>query len=304
MGRTKFNLYGKCGFRHAAPTGKSCSAGDSEQLVGQDNGKKLQGEQDPGCEGPDVHGSPSDSQKAVAIKTRVGKIETEMTAMDGKLDIIIASMKKPALPESCGEDLVEEWTKDISEAWEDVKTRGRARVNRRDMHYGCENYKSVYDPVNKSKLDSMIGKELKEGYFKIVPEKPTCIHSMGAVPKPDGGIRPITDCSMPRDISVNNYCSDINEEFQYKSVDNVLSMLQEGDYIAVVDIKSAYRAVPIFPDHRRYLGLKWEIDGKVVYIEDSRLCFGLCLGPSYFDKISGFLYNILADIYNIQAVNY
>ena len=41
--------------------------------------------------------------------------------------------------------------------------------------------------------------------------------------------------------------------------------------MAVVDIKSAYRAVPIFPDHRRYLGLKWEINGKTVFIEDCGL---------------------------------
>ena len=130
-------------------------------------------------------------------------------------------------------------------------------------------------------------------------KKTTCIHSMGAVPKPDGGVRPITDCSMPRDISVNNFCEKIIEDFQYKSVDNVLAMLQEGDYMAVVDIKSAYRAVPIFPGHRRDLGLKWEINGETVYIEDSRLCFGLCLGPSYFDKIAAFVYNILAGMYNL-----
>ena len=172
------------------------------------------------------------------------------------------------------------------------------------MQYECENCSSVYTIENKSKLDSIIGKELPEGYLKIVNKKPTCVHSIGAVPKPDGGIRPITDCSMPRDISVNNFCADIIQDFQYKNVDHVLAMLQEGDYMAVVDIKSAYRAVPIFPDHRRYLGLKWEINGETVFIEDSRLCFGLCLGPSYFDKISGFVYNILADMYNIQAVNY
>ena len=28
--------------------------------------------------------------------------------------------------------------------------------------------------------------------------------------------------------------------------------------MAVVDIKAAYRAVPIFTDHRRYLGLKFQ----------------------------------------------
>ena len=56
---------------------------------------------------------------------------------------------------------------------------------------------------------------LGKSFLKIVQKKPTCIHSMGAVPKPDGGIRPITDCSMPRDISVNNSCFDSIEDFQY-----------------------------------------------------------------------------------------
>ena len=57
-----------------------------------------------------------------------------------------------------------------------------------DMQYECENYSSVYTIENKSKLDSIIGKELSEGYLKIVNKKPTCVHSMGAVPKPDGGL--------------------------------------------------------------------------------------------------------------------
>ena len=112
-------------------------------------------------------------------------------------------------------------------------------MNLGDMHYECKNYKSVYEPENKAKLDGIIGKELAEGHLKIVSNKPTCVHSMGAVPKPDGGIRPITDCSMPRDISVNNFCENIIEDFQYKSVYNVLAMLQDGDYMVVMDIKSA-----------------------------------------------------------------
>ena len=74
---------------------------------------------------------------------------------------------------------------------------------------------------------------------------------------------------MLKDISLNTFCDNIIEEFhfQYKSVDNVLTMLQEVNYMAVVDSKSACKALPIFPDHRRYLGSEWEINGEYVYIE-------------------------------------
>ena len=44
------------------------------------------------------------------------------------------------------------------------------------------------------------------------------------------------------------------------------------------------------------------MNGETIYIKDSRLCFGLCLRPSYFDKI--LVYNILVDMYDIQTVNY
>ena len=37
------------------------------------------------------------------------------------------------------------------------------KENLGDMHYECENDKSVYDPINKAKLDSIIGKKLAEG---------------------------------------------------------------------------------------------------------------------------------------------
>ena len=72
------------------------------------------------------------------------------------------------------------------------------------MEYECENYKSVYDPLNKTKLDVLIVKELAEGYFNVVNNRPTYVHKMGAVHEPDRGIRPITNCRM--DISVNDFC--------------------------------------------------------------------------------------------------
>ena len=98
---------------------------------------------------------------------------------------------------------------------------------------------------------------------------------------------------MPKNKSVKNFCTGIIEEFKYKSVDNVLSILQPNDFMAVVDIKSAYRAISIHPDNKKNLGLRWDIEGKEVYLEDSRLCFGLSLGPMAFNSISNFIYSVL-----------
>ena len=173
-----------------------------------------------------------------------------------------------------------------------------------NISYDCKNYKSIFEGNNKSKLDGIIDSELSEGYLKIVNNKPDCIHSIGAVPKPDGGVRPIIDCSRPDKKSVNNYCSGIEETFTFKSVENVLALLQPQDFMAVIDIKSAYRAVSIHPDNKKYMGLRREIQNKEVFIEDSRLCFGLSLGPMIFNSISNFVYSILTDIYNLQTVNY
>ena len=63
--------------------------------------------------------------------------------------------------------------------------------------------------------------ELAEGMISKVDFKPTCVHSLGAVPKSGGGMRPITDCSRLIGRSVNNHCDSLFREFKYKSVDDV-----------------------------------------------------------------------------------
>ena len=82
-------------------------------------------------------------------------------------------------------------------------------------------------------MDRKIRKELSEGYMEVVDKNPKCIHSLGAVAKPDGEIRPITDCSMPLYKSVNNHCDNLIEEFKYKSVVNIHAMLNIHDYMAL-----------------------------------------------------------------------
>ena len=170
--------------------------------------------------------------------------------------------------------------------------------------YECSNYNSILDPVSKAKMDFIVNNELREGMISVVESKPKCVHALGAVPKASGGIRPITDCSRPLGKSVNNYCDSLLEEFCFKSVENVVEMLDPGEYMSVIDIKSAYRAVPIKLEHRTLQGFSWVLDGVQQWFEDNRMCFGLRLGPSYFNLISNFVYEALSSKYGIRVVNY
>ena len=170
--------------------------------------------------------------------------------------------------------------------------------------YECENYSSITSAENKGKMDSIVRRELREGCVSKCPSKPTCVHALGAVPKGLDKIRQITDCSRPLYVSVNNHCGSLLKDFTFKSVANVVELLQGGEYLSVVDIKSAYRAVPIREEHRTLQGFSWDLEGEKEYYVDNRLCFGLCLGPSYFNRISSFIFDVVSEIFNLKIVNY
>ena len=183
-------------------------------------------------------------------------------------------------------------------------TEGFPIVDEEVPAYHCSNYSSILDQSSKEKMDKIIKNELAENIISAVDFIPHCVHSLGAVPKPNGGIRPITDCSRPHGISVNNHCDTLFKEFSYKSVDDVVDIMKWGMYMSVVDIKSAYRAVPIRQDHRKYMGFEWELEGVKRAFVDNRLCFGLRLGPQYFQLISNFVHDILLNLYKVETVNY
>lgn len=170
--------------------------------------------------------------------------------------------------------------------------------------YDCNNYRSILDPDAKSKMDRIVSNEIDEGILSISRVKPHCVHSLGAVGKPDGGIRPITDCSRPEGIAVNYNVEGLPLSFTYKSIDDVVDLIERDDYLSVVDIKSVYRSVSICPEHVKYQGIRWELDGKEIFLLDHRLCFGLKCGPFYFNMLSNFIYERLVDLYGIKLVNY
>ena len=123
------------------------------------------------------------------------------------------------------------------------------------------------------------------------------------MPKSNGGIRPITDCSRPIGKSVNYHCETLLNEFCFKNVEDVVSILENDNFMTVIDIKSAYRAVPIRAKHRKFQGFEWVYEGKSRWFVDNRLCFGSRLGPMYFNFLSSFIHDVLTEGGN-HIVNY
>ena len=64
-------------------------------------------------------------------------------------------------------------------------------------------------------------------------------------------------------------------------IEQVLS-LGRGSLMAKMDIESAFRIVPVHPDDRPLLGMKWE---EQLYI-DLTLPFGLRSAPKVFNSIA------------------
>ena len=113
------------------------------------------------------------------------------------------------------------------------------------------------------------------------------INRMGVVPKghTPGKWRLITDLSHPEGGSVNEgipseWCS-----LKYISVEAVAvaaRRLGTGAMLAKLDIKSAYRLVPVHPDDRWLLGVEWYGDHYV----DGVLPFGLRSAPKIFTAVA------------------
>lgn len=127
---------------------------------------------------------------------------------------------------------------------------------------------------------------------------------MGAVDKPNGGIRPIVDCSRPRGQSINDKMFDMCLDFAYKSVDDVVFLLQKNDYMGVIDLKNVYRSVCVNPNHIQYQGLSWCFGNDQRYMLDRRLCFGSKCGPYYFNLFSEFVYRVCTSLFGVRMVNY
>ena len=68
------------------------------------------------------------------------------------------------------------------------------------------------------------------------------------------------------------------EHFKMERLETVCDLVEKGDFFTSIDLKDAYFAIPIHPEHRKFLRFFW---GKQVY-QYRVMCFGLTCAPRVF----------------------
>ena len=108
------------------------------------------------------------------------------------------------------------------------------------------------------------------------------------VPKKDKSFRLIQHLSHPHGSSINDCISENVCKVHYSSFDEavkLVSSLGKGAFLGKMDIKSAFRLLPVNPSDYKLLG--FSLEGKYYY--DKCLPMGCSISCSLFEKFSTFL---------------
>ena len=91
------------------------------------------------------------------------------------------------------------------------------------------------------------------------------------VPKKEGQMRPV--------LPLNKLI--YHKHFKMEGIHTVRDLLQRDDWMTRINIKDAYFAIPIYPQHQRFLRFQWK--GKC--FQFTCLPFGLVSAPRVFTKL-------------------
>ena len=127
------------------------------------------------------------------------------------------------------------------------------------------------------------------GPFQDIPIDNLIVSPIGLVPKSSPGeYRLIFDLSYPQGASINAGILREDSSVSYTKFDEVVHMVRQegkGSFLFKVDIKSAFRLLPIHIQDFALLGMKFQDQ----FFVDKCLPFGLSLSCALFEKFSCFL---------------
>ena len=113
-------------------------------------------------------------------------------------------------------------------------------------------------------IDAELAKECAAGRildpFHSRPLTNLRCSGIGVVPKKNNKWRMIMHLSAPAGSSINDFISKDDFSLHYTSIDDavkILLSLGRGARMAKVDLKSAFRMVPVRREDWQFLGIKW-----------------------------------------------
>ena len=136
------------------------------------------------------------------------------------------------------------------------------------------------------------------GPFATPPMTTFRSSGLGAIPKKNGMILHL---SAPCGSSVNDGIDKDEFPVQYSTVDDAVELISRygtGTILAKIDLKAAFRMVPIDPKDWDLLGMKWQGS----FYLDTCLPFGLRSAPYLFNHFAEALHWILDNNYQVDAV--
>jgi hypothetical protein len=146
------------------------------------------------------------------------------------------------------------------------------------------NYRST-TVHNRKLVENRIQEEIAAGNYVITSVKPLACSALGAIPKGLLDIRLIHDLSRP-DGGVNRLALDTSVSFT--TVDKATELIVTGSHLAKIDLKSAYRSIPIRVQDYNLTGLQWRFEGDKypTYLFDSKLPFGAAKSCQIFQRLT------------------
>ncbi|KAK3103157.1 hypothetical protein FSP39_016878 [Pinctada imbricata] len=138
---------------------------------------------------------------------------------------------------------------------------------------------------NRSALDNPefviqeINELLQKGCVSEITLKPKIINPLTVAYNKKGKPRLVLDC---RHINMHLF------KFKYRYEDSEVArdIFEKGDFLFSYDLKSAYHHIPIYVDHRVYLGFSWNFGNKTRYFVYNVLPFGLSTAGFIFSKVT------------------
>ena len=120
-------------------------------------------------------------------------------------------------------------------------------------------------------------------------------------------IRPVDDLTR----SSCNAATSTFEKLEYESLDKYLALVRlMGARVSKDleswknDIKSAFRRIPILPEHRQFAVIAFKIDGKVLTAKHLALCFGAIASVTHWERIGDLLKAIARRILHIPVLRH